>query len=114
MNNSFYGKNLQNVRGYTDIRFCINEKQFNKWMSSPLIAGPPVVIKEDGLSLIQTNKKTVVLNRPIFIGACILSNSKLLMYKIHYDAIKKVYPDAKMLKTDTDSLLYHINTKDLY
>ena len=36
------------------------------------------------------------------------------MYKIHYDAIKKVYPDAKMLKTDTDSLLYHINMKDLY
>ena len=57
MNNSFYGKNLQNVRGYTDVRFCLNENQCNKWMSSPLIADPPVKIKEDGLSLIQTNKK---------------------------------------------------------
>ena len=78
-------------------------------MSSPLIAGPPVIIKEDGLALIQTNKKN-----SCFIGASILSYSKLLMFKIHYHAIKKVYSDAKMLKTATDLLLYHINTKDLY
>ena len=60
------------------------------------------------------HKKTILLTKPIFVGASILDNSKLLMYKLHYDVLLKSYPDSKMLKTDTDSLLYHIPTDDLY
>ena len=44
----------------------------------------------------------------------ILQLSELKMYQIHYDVMKKVYPDSLMLKTDTDSLLYHMHTNDLY
>ena len=36
------------------------------------------------------------------------------MYKLHYDVLLKAYPESLMLKTDTDSLLYQIFTKDLY
>ena len=37
------------------------------------------------------------------------------MYKFHYGVIKEKYGNnAKLLFTDTDSLCYHIKTKDLY
>ena len=72
MNNSFYGKTSENVRGHTDLKFCFSKKQFEKCMNSSLLAGPPNVIKEDGLSIVQMHKKLIVLNKPINIGACIL------------------------------------------
>jgi len=34
--------------------------------------------------------------------------------KFHYDTMKVMYPDALMMKTDTDSLLYYVHTEDLY
>ena len=35
------------------------------------------------------------------------------MYKIYYEYIKNKF-DAKLLFTDTDSLVYEIKTKDVY
>ena len=94
MNNSFYGKTLANVLGYTDMKFCLNKKQFEKCISSPLVAGPPNIIKEDGLALVQMHKKAVILDQLIYVGTIILQLSKLKMYQIHYDVMKKVYPDS--------------------
>ena len=36
------------------------------------------------------------------------------MYKFHYDVMKVKYPEALMMKTDTDSLLYYVKTDDIY
>ena len=60
-------------------------------------------------------KETLTLNRPAYIGMCILDLSKTLMYDFHHNYIKKKYNDrAKLLFTDTDSLTYEIETADAY
>ena len=54
-----------------------------------------------------------MLNRPIYVGFSVLELSKLLMYKFHYEYVKNKF-DAKVLFTDTDSLVHEIKTKDVY
>ena len=114
LNNTFYGKTMENIRDRVNVQFCKNQKEFVKHTSSPLFANQINVLKKDGLILVKTNKKTVELNKPIYLGACILESSKLLMFKFHYDTMKVKYPKCSMMKTDTDSLCYYIQTKDLY
>ena len=57
------------------------------------------------------NKKPVIkLNKPIYIGVCILELSKLHMYQYYYDVMNNEYDKNKLLYTDTDSFIFHIET----
>jgi hypothetical protein len=105
---------MENVRDRVNVQFCLNEASFTKHTTSPLFANQVNVIQSNGLALVKTHKKTVTLNKPIYVGACILESSKLLMFQFHYDTMKVRYPDSIMMKTDTDSLCYLIKTDDLY
>ena len=63
----------------------------------------------------NVKQPTIILNRPSFVGMCILDLSKTLMYDFHYNYIKKKYNEkAKLLFTDTDLLTCEIETKDVY
>ena len=92
----------------------MDKEKFVKHTSSPLFANQVNVIQENGLALVKTYKRTIELNKPIYIGATVLDLSKLLMYKFHYQTMKVSFPNSMMTKTDTDSLLYFVETDDLY
>ena len=73
------------------------------------------VIYDENMVAIQLKKTVVKLNKPRYIGMCILDLSKLVMYRYHYEFIMPKYPGAKLLFTDTDSFCYMIPTEsDLY
>ena len=59
------------------------------------------------------SKKVLALNKPIYIGFCILELSKLLMYRFYYDYVLKAF-DVKLLFIDTGSLVYEIKGCDIY
>ena len=64
-------------------------------------------------SQIHKNKVTLKLNKPAYVGMCILDLSKVLMHEFHYDYNKNKYftkIKSRLLFTDTDSLMYGIKT----
>jgi hypothetical protein len=72
-------------------------------------------IDYEGWVVLISNKDKIVLDKPIYIGATILDDSKAVMYDFYYNEIKRDYGDkAKLLYMDTDSLIIGLETKDLY
>ena len=70
---------------------------------------------DNNLVVIRKRKLPLKLNKPAYIGICILELSIVLMYEFHYDYIKNKYDKKlKLLFTDTDSLMYEIKTEDVY
>ena len=113
MNNSVFGKTMENVRKRTNIELVTNEKRLNKLSAKPTYVSSKI-FNED-LVAVHTKKEKLLLDKPSYVGMCILDLSKTLMYDFHYNYIKKKYPDSQLLFTDADSLFYHIKSeKDIY
>ena len=62
----------------------------------------------------RCKKEILTLNKPIYVGFCILELSKLLMYKFHYNYVPKTFNDTKLLFSDTGSLVYEIRGCNVY
>ena len=60
--------------------------------------------------------KQIKLSKPSYVDMYILDLSKTLMYEFHYNYMMKKYKrdKVKLLFTDTDSLMYHIKTEDIF
>ena len=113
MNNAFFGKTMENIRNRVDIKLLTDGKKAEKLAARPNFKHCNI-FSED-LIAIHTNKVFLTFNKPIYLGMCILELSKTLMFDFHYNYIKKKYGDkAKLLFTDTDSLMYEIRTEDFY
>ena len=57
-------------------------------------------------------KASVMLNKPIYLGLCVLDLSKVLTYDFFYNKLRQIFSNAKLLFTDTDSLCVSIEGCD--
>lgn len=116
MNNSIYGKMMENLRARIDIKLV------NKWGgrcgAGMLIARPnfkKCKIFDEELVAFEMRKTRILMNKPIIVGMCVLDISKLTMYSFLYDFLKPKYGDkCKVAYTDTDSFVLDIETDDFY
>ena len=114
MNNSVFGKTMENIRNRVVVKFATDQDQLRKYVAKPNFKGPPKIFNEN-LVLVHMKKTNLIMNKPVYLGMCILDLSKTIMYDFHYNYIKTKYGDkAKLLFTDTDSLMYEIQTDDFY
>ena len=113
MNNSVFGKTMENLRKRVNVKLVTDEKKLTKLASKPTYVSSKIF--NENLVAVHKIKETLTLNRPAYVGMCILELSKTLMYDFHYNYIKAKYGDkAKLLFTDTDSLTYQIEAEDVY
>src|SRR5271166_2546905 len=113
MNNSVFGKTMENIENRVDIRLVSDEKQAKKLAAKPNY--DKCTIFDANLIAVHMKRTKLLYNKPIYLGMCILDLSNTLMYDFHYNYIKKKYGDnAMLLFTDTDSLAYEIKTDDFY
>ena len=113
MNNSVFGKTMENVRNHRDIKIVTTNKQRSKYASEPNYHTTKPISKN--LLIMEMKKTEVKMNKPIYLGQAILDISKTLMYEFWYDCIKLNYGDqARLCYMDTDSFIIHIETEDFY
>ena len=113
MNNSVFGKTMENIRNRVDIRLVTRVSQAKKLTCKPNYQHHTIFSKN--LAAVHMKKVSLKFNKPVYLGMSILDLSKTLMYDFHYNYIKPKYGErAKLLFTDTDSLAYEIETEDFY
>ena len=113
MNNSVFGKTMENIRNRVNVKLVNNEEKARKVIAKPNYRSCKIF--SENLISVHMKKTSLIMNKPVYLGACILDLSKTIMYDFHYKYIKPMYKDkAKLLFTDTDSLMYEIETEDFY
>ena len=101
MNNSVFGKIMENLRKTITVRLVNNAEDYKKYVSKPSFISQKIFRKS--FFAIHEIKPVLALNKPIYVGFSNLDLNKLLIYEFHYTYIKSKY-SANLLFTDTDSL----------
>ena len=112
MNNSVFGKTMENIRKHRNIKLVNDEEEYLRNVIRPnfksgTLLGP-------NLMGCEIKKIKVVMNKPV--SHAILDLSKTIMYEFYYDYMKRKYPDDELTLCymDTGSLIYSIKTEDFY
>ena len=113
MNNAVFGKTMENIRKRKVVKLVSDRNKAKKLVAKPNFKHINIFSEE--LIAVHMKKTELTMDKPIYLGMCILDLSKTIMYDFHYNYIKPKYGDkAKLLFTDTDSLMYEIETEDFY
>ena len=113
MNNSVFGKTMENIIKHRNIKLVMTEEKYLRTVMKPNFKSG--VLFGENLMGCEMGKIKVVMNKLVYFGQATLDLSKIIMYEFHYDYIVPKYGDRlKLCYMDTDSLVYHIKTKDFY
>ena len=113
MNNSVFGKTIENIRKRQNVILTDNKKMLINYHQNQTLNVVQYLMKI--LITCHMKKTEVYFNKPINVGQAILDLSKTSMFDFHYNYIREKYDDeAELLFTDTDSLMYLIETDDVY
>ncbi|UYV65782.1 hypothetical protein LAZ67_3005445 [Cordylochernes scorpioides] len=112
LNNSVYGKTIENLRKRVRVEVVTEPERAAKLMAKPTLDSFHII--EEDLVILKMKKRNLTLNKPVYLGFTILELSKLKIFQFHYSTMLPLFkaPSFKisLCFTDTDSFLYHITT----
>ena len=89
MNNAVFGKTMENIRKRSNVYLETDPDHFLRQIAKPTYKGCKIF--HENLVAVSMMKSRLVLNKPAYVGMCILDLSKTLMYDFHYNFIKAKY-----------------------
>ena len=113
LNCSVFGKLLECQRKQRSVFLTNSPSKLAKMTAKPLFQ--ECRIFNEHLVGVHCKKSKVTINRPIYAGQVVLDLSKCLMYDFFYNYLKRKYQrHCQLLMTDTDSLLFRVQTNNIY
>ena len=104
MNNSVFGRTMENIRNHKDMKLVISDKKYQKYVMKPNFKDEYPFSKE--LFAVEMGKRKIKMNKPVYLEQVILDLSKTLMYEFHYDYMRPKYGSKVNLRyMDTDRQL---------
>ena len=89
MNNSVFGKTIENVRKHRDINLVTTDEKRNNLVSVPNYHTTKCFL--ENVLAIEMKKTKEKMNKSVYLGMSILDITKTLMYEFWYDYIKPKY-----------------------
>ena len=89
MNNSIFGKTMENVRNQRNIQLVTTDKRRKRLVSEPNYHKHKNCSKH--LMAIEMKKSKLKITKHMYLGITILAISKTLMHEFWYDCIKPNY-----------------------
>ena len=112
MNNSVFGKTMENVKNRMQLHLTTNNDNAIKRFSNANLKDCQY---HHGLYMIEMFKKGKTYDKPIYVGTGILDLSELCMDEFHYDGTHKNFEGIyHLLYSGTDSLVYCTQHHDIY
>ena len=114
MNNSIFGKMMENIRKHRNMKLLTTEEKYLRTLMKPNFKSG--VLFCENLMGCEMGKIKVVMYKLVYFGQAILDLSKIIMYEFHYDYMVPKYglEKLKLCYMDMDSLIYDIKTEDFY
>ena len=113
MNNSVFGKTMENVRNHRDMKLVTSDKRRKRLVSETNYYSHKKF--SDHLMTTEMKKTRVKMIKPLYLVMSILDIRKILMYKFWYEYIRPKYGDReKLCYTGTDSFVIYIKTEDFF
>ena len=89
MNNAVYGKTMENFAQKSRCKTRHGREKLLKLTSKPTYVSCKIF--NEKLVAIPKINETLTLNRPAYVGMCILDLRKTQIYDLHYNYIKQKY-----------------------
>ena len=106
MNNSFYGKTIENIRKRLNLDL-IEKSDINRILNrqSKLSFDDK---NAERFNLYSFKKETINFTKPIYVGFCVLEMSELLKYEWYYDKMQPYFGEdnLELHYLDTDSFIF--------
>ena len=113
MNNSVFGKTMENIRNHKDMKLVTSDKKYLRYVMKPNFSNGFPFFKH--LLVVEMGKTEIKMNKPMHLGQALLDLSKRLMYEFHCDCMRPKYGSkVRLCYMDTDSFVYEIETEDFY
>ena len=107
MNNSVFGKAMENVRNHKDMKLVKNQEKYANYVMKPNFNdGCPFSKELFAIEMWEIGKTEIKMNKPVYLGQAILDLNKTPMYEFHHDYMQSKYGSKVMLAIWTQKALY--------